>query len=113
MGVQKAYNEIGMYHYLLEENRVKKRSLRDLAKEFGVSYGVIQRALDGRFPKRFDLRVRMGLPEISEVLTVNGNVPYRSQTLGAQRCACGQHFISNHPRRKRCFICSPFRGKKK
>lgn len=26
------------------------------------------------------------------------------------KCNCGQAYISNHPKRKRCFTCSPYRG---
>jgi hypothetical protein len=66
-GVQTAYTEKYMQRYLWQENVAKNRTLRDLAKEFGVSHGVIQRGLDGKFPKRKDLREKMYLAPIEEV----------------------------------------------
>lgn len=67
MAVQKAYKEKDIFRYLMVENRAKNRSLRNLAKEFGVSHGVIQRALKGKFPKRKDLRHRLYLVPIEEI----------------------------------------------
>ncbi len=67
MGVQTAYTEEYIQLYLLHEKHTKNRSLRDLAKEFKVSHGAIQRALKGVLPKRKDLREKMGLVPIEEV----------------------------------------------
>lgn len=50
-----------------------------------------------------------GIPAQSNVVVVEGVVPAGSQAISAQQCPCGQYFISNHPRRKRCFVCSPYR----
>ena len=66
-GVQKSYKEQDVYRYLFVERQAKKRSLRDLADEFGVSHGVIQRALKGEFPKRKDIRMRLKLVPLEEV----------------------------------------------
>jgi hypothetical protein len=60
-GVQNAYTEEQVKFYLLYEKYALNRTLRDLASEFSVSHGVIQRALKGQFPKRKDLRDRMCL----------------------------------------------------
>ena len=57
--VLSTYTEKDVLAYLLHEKQAKNRSLRDLAKEFKVTHGVIQRALEGTFPKRKDLRVKM------------------------------------------------------
>lgn len=58
-------------------------------------------------------RVRLGLPpKSSRVQVIFGYVPDGSQVLAAQHCACGQWYISNHPARKRCFICRPYGGKR-
>lgn len=47
------------------------------------------------------------------VVVTGGEVPQGAQVINASRCECGQWYISNHPARKRCFICSPYhkRGK--
>ena len=66
-GVQTAYTDEYVQLYLLREKEAKNRSLRDLAKEFGVSHGVIQRVLKGKFPKRKDLRRRLYLVPIEEI----------------------------------------------
>jgi hypothetical protein len=47
------------------------------------------------------------------VIIGGGSVPPGSQVISAQVCECGQWFISNHPRRQKCFICSPFKRKGK
>ena len=65
--VQKAYKEEDVQLFLLYENRIEKRSLRDLAKEFDVSHGVIQRLLKGQFPKRKDIRTKMSLSPLKQV----------------------------------------------
>ena len=31
----------------------------------------------------------------------------------AMECSCGEYFIANHPRRIHCFICRPFRTRRK
>ena len=55
------------------------------------------------------IRRKLGLPLVANVIVIAGEVPAGSQVLSADRCACGQYFISNHPRRKRCFMCSPYK----
>lgn len=47
------------------------------------------------------------------VIIGDGTVPPGAQVISATMCACGQYFISNHPRRHKCFICSPFKRKVK
>jgi len=47
------------------------------------------------------------------VTPVNGRpIPAGAQVLMAQFCECGRAFIPNTPKRKKCFICSKYRGKK-
>lgn len=64
-------------------------------------------------PKDPGIREILGLDEESLVLFLDGQRRPRAQAVGAVRCACGQYFISNHPRRKRCFLCGPYRGSSK
>jgi hypothetical protein len=52
----------------------------------------------------------LGIPVISEVQVISGSIPPGSQSLGASYCIdCGKPFIPNHPRRKKCFVCSAYR----
>ena len=65
----------------------------------------------GNRPVPAKWREKFGLPPVSTVEPIAGEIPHGAQALGAMRCECGMPFISNHPRRRRCFICSPYRGK--
>lgn len=58
------------------------------------------------------VRKHLGLPPAVSVVVVMGEVPAGSQAISAQQCECGQWFVSNHPRRRRCFLCSPYRGRR-
>jgi len=62
-----------------------------------------------KVPKKWYRRFNM--PPETTIVVITGEVPAGSQAIAAQRCECGQHFISNHPRRRKCFICSAYRGK--
>ena len=66
----------------------------------------------GYEPKEPEIRDVLGLDQESAVTFVDGKPRPRSSALDVKRCACGRYFVSNHPRRRRCFSCSPFRGKK-
>ena len=61
-------------------------------------------------PLKWYGRLGLEMPDAT-VTVVSGEIPHGAQALGAMRCECGMPFISNHPRRRRCFICSPHRGK--
>ena len=65
----------------------------------------------GYEPRDLEIRSILGLDRDSPVVFVDGRTRPRAQAVGAQRCGCGQWFVSNHPRRRKCFRCSPFRGK--
>lgn len=58
-------------------------------------------------------RVRLGLPIEGRVQVIFGMVPDGSQVIAADQCECGQWYVSNHPARHKCFICSPFRRRSK
>lgn len=63
-------------------------------------------------PKDPKIRAALGLESESEVTFVDGRPRPKSKALDVAQCACGNYYISNHPRRGRCFECSPYRGKK-
>ena len=102
------YTEKELSTYLTEK-RLKETSLRALADQFGdpITYADIHHALHGKFPKSTKKRAALGLPPYSSVVVVEGNVPNGTQVLCADLCACGQWYIKNHPRRRKCFSCSP------
>ena len=97
---------------VLRDWRASGASLRRIANnhfEGRVSHSVIQKCLDGEFPKSNDIREALGLPTLVIVSSVNGNVNEGAETLGSKECAineCGKSFIPNNSRRKYCFTCS-------
>ena len=100
--------------------RAKKnagKSFRQIAKDDYkglVSHAVIQRVLDGLEPQDPKIREVLGLPAKAATVYVigGGEIPEGAQVISASMCACGQPYISNHPARKRCFICAPYKGSK-
>ena len=74
-----------------------------------IPFGTLSRiANDGYVPKKWYLY--FGIPLPANVIAVAGIIPNGSQALLANQCSCGAWFISNHPRRRKCFVCSPYRG---
>ncbi len=65
MGVQFAYTGHDAQNDLDLVRRVRKwrksRSMRDIARELGVSHGVVQRLAAGKVPKRPEIREALGL----------------------------------------------------
>lgn len=89
-------------------------SWRRIADMYGVSVGLIHAiAKNGHVPKDEKVRKRLDLPPRIEITTIIGDIPDGTVSLGAMRCRCGQWFISNHPRRRQCFICGPYRKRKR
>ena len=62
MGVRKAYTWNTLQDTL--KHLYAAKSLRQIAKQFGVSYGTIHRCLNGIQPKDPEIRKRLGLPQI-------------------------------------------------
>lgn len=117
MAVQSSYTEEGLQQFLWRE-RLLGKTLRAIAQEsFGgrVTHGDIARALRGELPAGREKRAAFGLPVVTAVLVMGGSeIPPGAQVIAtAERCDCGQWFIPNHPARRRCFICSPYRRRKK
>ncbi len=98
----------------LAENVEQLQARAEAAAEFpGVTYGAIQRALAGHEPQDARIRKALGLPIYHNVVVVvSGDVPPGTQVISAKTCACGRWFIPNTPNRAKCFMCSPFRGKR-
>ncbi len=79
----------------------------------GISIASIDRIYHGQEPGP-KVRAALGLPQIGTVIVIGGgSIPAGAQVVRAELCKCGEWFISNHPRRKKCFVCSPFRRRAK
>lgn len=93
----------------LETYRITK-SWRKTGQKYGVNAAMARMIANGYHPGK-RIRLRLGLPPETTIVVISGEVPPGSQSIAARRCQCGHWFIANHPRRKKCFICSPYRGK--
>jgi hypothetical protein len=112
-GVRKEYTW-GYVHATIVRLHEAKNSFRQIAKEnFGgcVSHATIQRIYKGVEPHDLKTRQALGLPAYHQVVVVTGgDVPPGTLVISADQCVeCQRFYISNHPRRKKCFICSPYR----
>lgn len=112
-GVRRAYSRmevLATIHALKDAGK----SLRQIAREHYngcISHAVIQRLLEGMEPHDPKIREALGLPARAATVYVigGGEIPEGAQVVSASMCECGQPFISNHPARRKCFICSPYR----
>ena len=87
------------------------RKIANLDSYRGIPPGSLATfAKSGWLARRY--RSRFGLPPVSTVVVMTGEpIPEGTQVITALRCSCGQWFVSNAPARRRCFLCSPWRGK--
>lgn len=92
--------------------REQGMSWRTVGAALGVSHGTAARIGSGWEPREAGLRRVLGLPAWRvRVEVVGGVVPEGSQVVGAVACgSCGRWYVSNHPKRRRCYACSPVRG---
>ena len=79
--------------------------------KYGISRGMAYRIAVNKYePKTPEIRKKLGLPVAVSVIPVSGEIPPGSQSLGASYCIrCGKPYIPNHPRRRKCFVCSAYR----
>lgn len=85
------------------------REIAALDEYVGIPAGTLCSVAHGEEPKRKH-RDQLGLPPISDVIYLYGYMPTgEAISVGAILCECGQLFISNHPARRKCFICSPYK----
>jgi hypothetical protein len=87
------------------------KSWRKTAAPLGINAAMARLIANGYEPGR-KIRKRLDLQPTAMVVVVgNGaDIPDGTQVIRATQCECGQWFISNHPRRRKCFICSPYRA---
>ena len=85
----------------------------ELSKKYGINKFYLCRMVHDRsYLPPLKICARLGIKTLATVVVIAGEVPAGSQALTAQQCPCGQWFISNHPQRKKCFVHSPYKGKK-
>jgi len=90
-----------------------KSSWRKTGAQFGISGALAYRIVNRDYePMTPAIRYKLGLPVSARVVSVGAAIPNDTLALSASRCECGRWFIPNHPRRKLCFICSPYRRRK-
>lgn len=96
----------------IRNKHAETHSWQKTADAFGINKAMARLLAQGYKPGK-KIRDRLGLPEVSQVVVIFGSVPEGTQAIAANLCECGQWYIANHPRRKRCFVCSPYRRKDK
>lgn len=103
---------LGRLRQILIEQHLRLGSWRRVGDWLGISAPMARLIADkGHYPGP-DICRKVGLPVAAQVVVIGGgDIPPGAQVVSALRCACGQWFVPNHPRRRRCFICSPFRGR--
>lgn len=91
----------------------EKETYANLEKQYGVNRFYLWKIIHNPdYTPPVNVLRTLGIGVVSQVVVVFGEVPPGAQVIAAQICTCGQWFVSNHPARKRCFICSPFRKSK-
>ncbi len=95
----------------LQERHALSQSWRVAGDAYGLNPAMARMIAYGYSPGK-KIRGLLGLPAESSVVVMAGEVPAGSQAVAALQCECGQWFIANHPRRRRCFVCSPYKGRR-
>jgi hypothetical protein len=85
-----------------------RRIAQTVPEYIGLSIGSLDRIAHGIEPGS-KVRRQLGLPPTMTVAVMGGEITPGAQAIGESLCPCGQTYISNHPRRKHCFACRPFR----
>lgn len=98
----------------LKDLRTLGHSYQRIGDAFGVNKTTIWKIINERRPPvDHEIRRRLGLSPSSDVILLEGE-HLNGATLLAHHIKicpeCGQPYIPNHPKRNKCFICSPYRG---
>lgn len=94
----------------MQEIHARTQSWQKVGDCYGINKALARLIANGYEPGRKARKI-LGLPAYAEVIVISGEeLPAGAQVISASFCrACGRPFISNHPRRKKCFICGPYR----
>lgn len=101
---------------VIKNRRKNRESYESIARGFGVSRALI-RYIEAHpnYQPGAEKRKLLGIdPPATASITLawDGDCPPGTQAPPATLGKCGHWFISNHPRRSKCFICSPYRKKR-
>lgn len=99
--------------YLHDTNMLTWRQIGQLRGFSPVPFGTLYDVYKGdELPLKWYPHFKMRRKQATVVI-VRGHIPEGTQVNGVVvRCPdCKELFVSNHPRRARCYLCSPFRGK--
>jgi hypothetical protein len=105
------YSNIQSYQVAFLVKHEQGESWRKIAMQHGLYPNMARLIAQGHEPGN-RIRKKLNLPLKSEVIPMEKKIPDGSLVLGSQVCECGQTFVSNHPKRRRCFLCTPFRSRK-
>lgn len=101
----------------LDEMRRQGMSYEQIGQCYDVNRTTIWKIINTRKPPNFPrIRHQLGLPLAKEVhfitaLQTNEIDHANIQAYAVATCHCGRLFVPNHPKRKQCFICSPYQGR--
>lgn len=110
-GVHGMYTHQQRLKVLHEAGHSWRRIQADYPEYKAISLPSLARLARGIDPGN-KVRHLLGLPPAATVIVIGGGqIPEGAQVISADQCECGQWFISNHPRRHKCFVCSPARRK--
>lgn len=93
--------------------RTGRYTWQEIAEIYDIPKATIHAFATGRRSLPIKHYAKFGIEYSGQVGSLDGDIPDGTVSLGAMRCQCGQWFISNHPRRRKCFVCSPYRGRKR
>ena len=103
---------------LLRQDLASLGSLRKVAAKWQVNIRYVSEWIKkDHEPTSNQVRAKFGLTPIitnAIVLMMGDPLPPGVQVYSASLCKlCGSPYISNHPSRTKCFICSPFKRHKR
>lgn len=102
-----------LYLEIKNKRSVGKKSWQNIADDYGINKAMARLIGMGYRPGK-KVSAALRLPASASVYVVGeGAVPDGAQTIRAIQCTCGRWFISNHPRRKRCFLCHPYSSRRR
>lgn len=91
-------SDIKRFQLIFTARHANHESWAKIGKDYKIHAPTVRLIANGYEPGN-KVRKKLGLPPMLLVK--------------AMECSCGEYFISNHPRRIHCFICRPFRTRRK
>ena len=101
---------------VLSQNMAADHKITNSWRKTGAKWGLnpaMARLIAGGYNPGKTIRKRLGLPEMAQVVGIDGEAPAGAQVPAASQCQCAEWFVSDNPRRNRCYICAPRRKRRK